>query len=54
VLIALEYCFTRLASPAQADWIVRSLRERCAPFGTAVEARDQVIELRPDDGCQTP
>lgn len=54
VPIALEYCFTRLASPAQADWIVRSLRERCAPFGTAVEARDQVIELRPDDGCQTP
>jgi poly-gamma-glutamate synthesis protein (capsule biosynthesis protein) len=35
--IALDYCFTRQASPREAEWITRRLRELCAPFGTQVE-----------------
>lgn len=44
--LALEYCFTRAARPAEAGWIVRRLTELCAPFGTAVESRGEMIELR--------
>lgn len=44
--LALEYCFTRPASPPEADWIVRRLRQLCAPFGTEVESQDGMIELR--------
>jgi poly-gamma-glutamate synthesis protein (capsule biosynthesis protein) len=44
--LALDYCFTRQASPAEAEWIVHRLRELCPPFGTEVErAVDGLIEL---------
>lgn len=45
VPLALDYCFTRRASAAQADSIVIRLRERCAPFGTAVNYVEGMIEL---------
>jgi poly-gamma-glutamate capsule biosynthesis protein CapA/YwtB (metallophosphatase superfamily) len=45
--LALDYCFTRQASAAEADWIVRRLRDLCAPFGTAVEHADGLIDVRP-------
>ncbi len=45
--LALDYCFTDAASPAQAEWIVERLRERCTPFGTEVELADRLIEVRP-------
>jgi poly-gamma-glutamate capsule biosynthesis protein CapA/YwtB (metallophosphatase superfamily) len=44
--LGLDYCFTREASPSESDWIVTRLRELCAPFGTDVELRDGLIELR--------
>ena len=43
--LALDYCFTRAASPSEADWIVRRLRAQCAPFGTEVNSQDGMIEL---------
>jgi poly-gamma-glutamate synthesis protein (capsule biosynthesis protein) len=44
--LALDYCFTRRASPAEAGWILRRLRELCAPFGTNVEtSAGDLIEL---------
>ena len=43
--LALEYCFTRPASHAEADWILGRLRALCAPFGTEVHLRDGLIEL---------
>lgn len=44
--LSLNYCFTRPASPIEADWIVRRLQQLCSPFGTAVEqARDGLIEI---------
>jgi poly-gamma-glutamate synthesis protein (capsule biosynthesis protein) len=44
--LALEFCFTRRASPAEADWITRRLQQLCAPFGTHVErAAGGLIEL---------
>jgi poly-gamma-glutamate capsule biosynthesis protein CapA/YwtB (metallophosphatase superfamily) len=46
--LALDYCFTRVASPAEADWIQRRLRELCAPFGTEIESDEGMIELHPD------
>ncbi len=45
VPLALDYCFTRPASTAEADLIVHQLRERCAPFDTEVRRRDGIIEL---------
>src|SRR5215212_6696902 len=36
VPLALDYCFTRTATPDEARTIERLLRERCAPFGTEV------------------
>jgi poly-gamma-glutamate capsule biosynthesis protein CapA/YwtB (metallophosphatase superfamily) len=48
VPLALDYCFTRIASPAEADWIVRRLQALCAPFGTEVDCQDGMIELRPE------
>jgi poly-gamma-glutamate capsule biosynthesis protein CapA/YwtB (metallophosphatase superfamily) len=45
--LALEYCFTRRASVAEADWIERRLRDLCAPFGTGVERSGGLIEVRP-------
>jgi poly-gamma-glutamate capsule biosynthesis protein CapA/YwtB (metallophosphatase superfamily) len=44
--LALDYCFTRTASPPEAEWIVARLRALCAPFGTEVEFRGEMIELR--------
>jgi poly-gamma-glutamate capsule biosynthesis protein CapA/YwtB (metallophosphatase superfamily) len=45
--VALDYCFTRLASPSESDWIERRLRRLCAPFGTTVERGDdgELIEV---------
>lgn len=45
--LALDYCFTRQASATEADWIERRLADLCAPFGTAVERCEGLIELRP-------
>lgn len=42
----LDYCYTRLASPRQAEWIHHRLRELCAPFGTEVLADGGLIEFR--------
>jgi poly-gamma-glutamate capsule biosynthesis protein CapA/YwtB (metallophosphatase superfamily) len=44
--LALDHCFTRVASEEEAAWIVRRLRALCAPFGTAVETSDGLIDLR--------
>lgn len=44
--IALDYCFTRRASKAEADWIVHRARELCAPFGTEVGLEHGMLELR--------
>ncbi len=44
--LALDYCFTRAASPPEADWIVRHMRALCAPFGTEVNSQNGMIELR--------
>ncbi|MBV9949120.1 MAG: CapA family protein [Myxococcales bacterium] len=46
--LALDYCFTRRASSAEADTIVRLLRGRCAPFGSCVQFRDGLIEVSAD------
>jgi poly-gamma-glutamate capsule biosynthesis protein CapA/YwtB (metallophosphatase superfamily) len=43
--LALDYCFTRVASEDEADWIVRRLRALCTPLGTAVETSDGLIDL---------
>ena len=43
--LALDYCFTRVASPAERDWIVDRLRALCAPFGTQVQSADGMIEI---------
>ncbi len=45
--LALDYCFTDVASPAQVESIVQRLRDRCKPFGTVVEPSDGLIEVRP-------
>jgi poly-gamma-glutamate synthesis protein (capsule biosynthesis protein) len=44
--LKLDYCFTRAASPAEADLIAGLLRARCKPFGAQVERADPLIELR--------
>lgn len=38
--VALDFCFTRRASPSESDWIERRLRRLCAPFGTSVDRSD--------------
>jgi poly-gamma-glutamate capsule biosynthesis protein CapA/YwtB (metallophosphatase superfamily) len=43
--IALDFCFTRVASPSEADWIERRLRRLCARFGTTVDRADDDGEL---------
>jgi poly-gamma-glutamate capsule biosynthesis protein CapA/YwtB (metallophosphatase superfamily) len=47
--LALDYSFTRRASRAEADAILRLLRARCAPFGTEVDAAGDLLELRIPD-----
>lgn len=44
--LALDYCFTRVASPEESDWIVRRLMTLCAPFGTEVRFSDGMIDVR--------
>lgn len=48
--LALEYSFTRRASPAETSRIAELLRRRCAPFGTQVHVRDGMIHLSPRRG----
>jgi len=45
--LALDYCFTRVASPPEAEWIAARLRDLCAPFATEIEIANRLIELRP-------
>lgn len=40
VPLALEFCHTRLAKAAEADWIARRFTRACAAFGTEVTERD--------------
>lgn len=44
--LALDYCFTRVATPLEVDWIVGRLRALCKPFGTEVDFHDGMAELR--------
>jgi poly-gamma-glutamate capsule biosynthesis protein CapA/YwtB (metallophosphatase superfamily) len=44
--LALDSCFTRGASAAEAHWIERRLRKVCAPFGTSVERTEGLIEIQ--------
>lgn len=44
--LGLDYCFTRVASPGESQWIVRRLMALCAPFGTEVRFSDGLIDLR--------
>ena len=46
--LALDYCFTRRASPAETDIIARLLQERCTPFGTEPDIHNGMIELSTD------
>lgn len=39
VPLALDFCHTRLAEPAEAAWITRRFRQACAALGTAVAER---------------
>jgi poly-gamma-glutamate synthesis protein (capsule biosynthesis protein) len=48
--LGLDYCFTRRASAAEEEWIVRRLRRLCTPFGTEVERSAGLIELQIRDG----
>jgi poly-gamma-glutamate capsule biosynthesis protein CapA/YwtB (metallophosphatase superfamily) len=45
--LALDHCFTREASESEADWIAGRLGELSAPFGSAVERTDALIEVEP-------
>jgi len=45
--VALDFCFTRLASAAEAEWIARRLRQLCSPFGTGVERAGDLLEISP-------
>jgi len=44
--LGLDYCFTRVASPEESEWIAQRLRALCAPFGTAVGFSDGLIDVR--------
>jgi poly-gamma-glutamate synthesis protein (capsule biosynthesis protein) len=53
--LALDYCFTRSAAPAEADWIARRLSELCAPFRTVVEVLGNgLIELHAEQVVECP
>ncbi len=45
--LALDYCFTRAASPKEAEWIVGRLRAQCRAFRTEVGFSDGLIDVRP-------
>jgi poly-gamma-glutamate capsule biosynthesis protein CapA/YwtB (metallophosphatase superfamily) len=51
--LALDYCFTRRASPAETGIIARLLQERCTPFGTELHIRDGMIELSADRATES-
>jgi poly-gamma-glutamate capsule biosynthesis protein CapA/YwtB (metallophosphatase superfamily) len=51
--LALDYCFTRRASPAETDIIARLLQQRCTPFGTEPHIRDGMIELSTDRATES-
>ena len=51
--LALDYCFTRRASPAETDIIARLLQERSTPFATDLCIRDGMIELSVDRATQS-
>jgi hypothetical protein len=51
--LALDYCFTRRAQPAETDMIARLLHERCTPFGTEPHLRDGMIELSIDPATES-
>ncbi len=44
--LGLDYCFTRVATPQESEWIARRLRALCTPFGTAVGSSDGLIDVR--------
>jgi poly-gamma-glutamate synthesis protein (capsule biosynthesis protein) len=43
--LALEYCFTRRASPAENHRVVEFLRQHCGRFGTEVHVCEEMIHL---------
>jgi poly-gamma-glutamate capsule biosynthesis protein CapA/YwtB (metallophosphatase superfamily) len=45
--LRLDYCFTRVASPPESEWILRRLATLCAPFGTEVSFSDGLIDVEP-------
>jgi poly-gamma-glutamate synthesis protein (capsule biosynthesis protein) len=47
--LGLDYCYTRVASPAESEWILRRLMTLCAPFGTEVGFSDGMIDVRTGD-----
>jgi poly-gamma-glutamate synthesis protein (capsule biosynthesis protein) len=50
VPLRLDYCHTRPADPREADWILRELRRRCAPFGTEVRSEGERFVVMPAAG----
>ena len=46
VPLKLEFCFTRLAEGADADWIARAFTAACAELGTAVQRRGDRLYVR--------
>jgi poly-gamma-glutamate capsule biosynthesis protein CapA/YwtB (metallophosphatase superfamily) len=51
--LALDYCFTRRASPTETDIIAGLLQQRCTPFGTKPHVRDGMIELSTDRATES-
>jgi len=51
--LALDYCFTRRAKADEVAWIAARLRDLCAPFGTAVDLQDDLIEVHPAGAAPT-
>jgi poly-gamma-glutamate capsule biosynthesis protein CapA/YwtB (metallophosphatase superfamily) len=47
--LALDYCFTRVASPKESESILRRLMTLCAPFGTEVGFSDGMLDVRTAD-----
>jgi poly-gamma-glutamate synthesis protein (capsule biosynthesis protein) len=51
--LALDYCFTRRASPTKTDIIAGLLQQRCTPFGTKPHVGDGMIELSTDGATES-
>jgi poly-gamma-glutamate capsule biosynthesis protein CapA/YwtB (metallophosphatase superfamily) len=45
--LALDYCFTRRASPSEQELIAERLARLCKPFGTELRISDELIEFTP-------